>query len=189
MEHETPKLQQYQLNDKLLFSYCDRTNVFVMFNEFIMEIAQSIPPATLQRKKWAVIQPHEERHCSEKYLQLFKTVNAVGESTNNILVTTLTQAQLLIGLLTGRKLKMSTIQQVESTAMEIEDARMLLKCVTMENLAQFPTDRQEGLDESWYGSEGLGVSSPDQTSLGPCSCAPPSVRGLGLGTRLRSITH
>ena len=49
-----------QLDDKLLFSYCNGTNVFVTFNEFIMKFAQSIPPFTLQRKKQAVIQPHEE---------------------------------------------------------------------------------------------------------------------------------
>ena len=42
--------------------------------------AQSIPPATLQKKKRAVIQPCEERHCSAKYLRLLKAVNVVGES-------------------------------------------------------------------------------------------------------------
>ena len=79
MQQETVKLQQYQLHDKLLFGYCDGTNVFVTFNEFIREFAQSIPPATLQRKNRAVIQPHEERHCSGKYPRLFKAVNVVGK--------------------------------------------------------------------------------------------------------------
>ena len=145
MEQETPKSQQYQLNDKLLFNYCDGTNVFVMFNKFIGELTQSTPPATLQSKKRAVIQPHEEQHCSTKYLKLFKAVNVVGESAKKISVITLLQAQSLIELLTRRRLKYvpstAVADEVESTAMKIEDARMLLKCVSMENLTESPADR------------------------------------------------
>ena len=35
MEQETLYLQQYQVDDKLLFGYSDGTNVFVTFNEEI----------------------------------------------------------------------------------------------------------------------------------------------------------
>ena len=129
MEQETLKLQQYQVDDKLLFGYSDGTNVFVTFNEFIKKFAQSIPPATLQRKKRAVIQSCEERHCPAKYLRLFKAVNVVGESARKISVITLTQAQSLIELLAGRRLKYvqspAVTEKVESTTMETEDARML----------------------------------------------------------------
>ena len=144
MEQETLKLQQYQVDDKLLFGYSDGTNVFVTFNEFIKKFAQSIPPATLQRKKRAVIQSCEERHCPAKYLRLFKAVNVVGESARKISVITLTQAQSLIELLAGRRLKYvqspAVTEKVESTTMETEDARMLPNCVSMENLAQSPLD-------------------------------------------------
>ena len=85
------------------------------------------------------------------------------------IMTTLTQAQLLIGLLTGRKLKMSTIQQVESTAMEIEDTRMPLKCVTMENLAQFPADRLYSR-KAWMslGTAARALESRPQINLVSC---------------------
>ena len=68
---------------------------------------------------------HEERHCSAKYLRLFKTVNVVGKSAKKISVIMLTQAQSLIELLAGRRLKhvqsTAVAEEVESTAMETED--------------------------------------------------------------------
>ena len=60
---------------------------------------------------------------------------------------TLTQAQSLIELLAGRRLKYVQSPAVaggggggESITMETEDARMLQNCVSMENLAQSPLD-------------------------------------------------
>ena len=91
-----------------------------------------------------MIQSCEERHCPAKYLQLFKAVNIVGESAKKISVITLMQAQSLIELLAGRRLKYvqspAVAEEVESTTMETEDARMLPNCVSMENLAQSPLD-------------------------------------------------
>ena len=61
-----------------------------------------------------------------------------------ISVITLTQAQSLIELLAGRRLKYvqspAVAGEVESITMETEDARMLQNCVSMENLAQSPLD-------------------------------------------------
>ena len=58
---------------------------------------------------------------------------------------TLTQAQSLIELLAGRRLKYVQSPAVvggggESITMETEDARMLQNCVSMENLTQSPLD-------------------------------------------------
>ena len=58
---------------------------------------------------------------------------------------TLTQAQSLIVLLAGRRLKYVQSPAVagggvESITMETEDARMLQNCVSMENLAQSPLE-------------------------------------------------
>ena len=57
---------------------------------------------------------------------------------------TLTQAQSLIELLAGRRLKYvqspAVAGEAESITMETEDARMLQNCVSMENLAQSPLD-------------------------------------------------
>ena len=59
---------------------------------------------------------------------------------------TLTQAQSLIELLAGRRLKYVQSPAVagggggESITIETEDARMLQNCVSMENLAQSPLD-------------------------------------------------
>ena len=122
MDQET-KLNQYSLDGKTLFGYSDGIDVFVTFGQFVKEFAQSTPTATLQRKKREAIQSSEQ-YCPTKYLRLFKSVNAVGESAKRISVITLTQAQALVALLAGRRLKHvqspAVAERMESTAMETE---------------------------------------------------------------------
>lgn len=88
--------------NKLLFGDCKETNVFRMLNS---KFVKSIPSATLQRKKRAVIQPHDKQNCSVRYLRQFKVANAVGRSAKKILVIAVTKAQSLIELSAGRNLK------------------------------------------------------------------------------------
>ena len=142
MDQET-KLNQYSLDGKALFGYSDGTDVFVTFSQFVKEFAQDVPTATLQRKKRAVIESPDQ-YCPTKYLKLFKSVNAIGESAKKISVITLTQAHSLIALLAGRRLKHAqspaVVERVESTAMEEEGGRMYPEPKTKENPTQVPAD-------------------------------------------------
>ena len=128
--------------NKLLFGDCKETNVFRMFNEFIKEFVKSIPSATLQRKKRAVIQPHDEQNCSVRYLRQFKVANAVGRSTKKILVIAVTKAQSLIELFAGRNLKYVSSPAVAERwkPKPWRRCKDTAKRVSMENLAQSPTD-------------------------------------------------
>ena len=115
MAQGTAELQQYQINDKLLHGYCVGKNVYVTFSEFIKQFAKDIPPATLQRKKRAVIHANQEQYCPAKYLRLLKEANAVGEGAKKVSVMTLSQAETLVELIAGRKFK-----RVESPAATTE---------------------------------------------------------------------
>ena len=120
------KLQQYSLEGKTLFGYSSGTDVFVTVSELVSKFGlQRVPTATLQRKKRAITQGQGDRYCPAAYLKLFKSAHAVGECARKVSVITLTQAQALLQLLAGRKLKQigATPERMESTP-EKEDARM-----------------------------------------------------------------
>ena len=163
-QDQETKLNQYSLDGKTLFGYSDGTHVFVTFSQFVKEFAQSVPTATLQRKKRAVIESPEQ-YCPTKYLKLFKSVNAIGGSAKKISVITLTQAHSLVALLAGRRLKRAqspaVVERVESTAMETEGGRMHPEPKTKENPTQAPAD-----ESSPATSEGASTpSAPESTRM------------------------
>ena len=162
MDLET-KLNQYTLDGKALFGYSDGTDVFVTFSQFVKEFAQGIPSATLQRKKRAVIQSLEQ-YCPTKYLRLLKSANVIGESARKVSVITLPQAQSLLALLEGRRLKHgkspAVAERVESTAMETEGGRTYPESKSKENPIRAPAD-----DSSLASSEGTSIPSAPESTL------------------------
>ena len=102
--NDSAALESFQLDGKNLFGYREGSDVFVAFSDFITKFSLSnIPPATLQRKKKSVLKV--EQQCPAAYLKLFKAVNAVAEKAKRVTVLTLKQAQELLEVLQGKRLK------------------------------------------------------------------------------------
>lgn len=102
--NDTAALESFQLDGKNLFGYREGSDVFVAFSDFITKFSLgNIPPATLQRKKKSVLKV--EQQCPTAYLKLFKSVNAVTKNAKRVTVLTLKQAEELLQVLQGKRLK------------------------------------------------------------------------------------